>query len=598
MKEHAMTDETTTLPATAPAPAPAPLKRSHAWIWILGSVVLLLGVAVAVVLLFFRLPAYRMIAGDHKYTVAVEKENAKVALRTAGTSYAAAVMAARTTVSNGQDAAAPQPYRVRGSLAFGLDDGLLAGLGVVDGPDSATLAEAIRNLHLDFDSNASPEQGESRTDLTLGYGSSDLIQASLVALSDGRLMIDAPDLFSYLLVFSQADLSGASGTTPLPTGAITLPSSQLEAILGKLDVDGPALSKALAAYADLYAAALDQGFIAAGDATSVDVGDVTVPCTTMRIKLTGEQFASMMQAILAHASTDRVLYDETVGALHDAMQAVVDAAGTPDEVAALKEALDALPTFDAWTTALSDAAKNATVESLNVEIFTQWLSIASDGRVVSRTLSLIPATATVTGTQTLTFAQVPLKNGAVTHVAYTIEGAQVFDIVDRTTLGLENESTGKSIVNLDAVSYLAQTNLGQGTLTVDYDATAELATQKTDLELAFSLETDWLDPADTLTLTVHNEGVEVDGGTTTVVLEYDSSEGKASLDFTVNRLPAESFEVVRPTADNSIDLGNPSEEDSLALQMELQTNLPTVLERVQKAAPELYDWFLANFVAQ
>jgi len=592
-------DETTSAPIPAPAPVPAPRKRSRAWVWILGGAFAVVLVAAAVVLLFFRLPAYRLLVGDHKYVVAVEKENVKVALRTAGTSYAAAVKAAQKVVGVQADSG-PDAFRVQGSLAFGLDDGLLEGIGLANGPDSATLAEAIRNLHLDFVADTAPQGGSSRTDLTLGYGSADLLRAGFVALSDGRFLIDAPDLFSYLLVFTPAELTGAAGQTQRPTGTASLPASQLEAILTKLDVDGPALSKALAAYADLYATALDQGDIAATEATTVEVGDITVPCTTMRVRLTGEQFATMLQGVLAHASTDRVLYDQTIGALRTAMQAVVDGATTSgtDEVAALRQSLDEMPTYDEWTAALTKAADGVSAESLNLAVFTQSLSIGAEGRVVSRTLSFVPAKSQAGGTQTLTFAQAPVKSGTVTHVAYRIENALVFDSLSRTTLGKQSGTSGTLTVDLGAAGFLAGADLGSGIVTLDYTGSTDLAAHTTDLELNLSAESDWLEPAVTLTMTVHDEGAAVDSGTTTLVLEYDSPQGKASMDLTMTRRTAEPLEIVWPTAENSIDLGNLSEDDSLALQMELQTNLPAVLDRVQQAAPDFYDWFLTNFATR
>ena len=58
-------NEPKAFPETAPTAPALPRKRSRTWFWVLGGVLAALVVTVAVVLLFFRLPVYRLVFGDH-----------------------------------------------------------------------------------------------------------------------------------------------------------------------------------------------------------------------------------------------------------------------------------------------------------------------------------------------------------------------------------------------------------------------------------------------------------------------------------------------------------------------------------------------------
>ena len=606
-----MADETTTLPEAIPtptpatSPSPASRRRPRAWLRILGGALAVVLVAAAVVLAFFRLPAYRLLVGDHAFVVAVEKQNVKVALQTVGQSYAAAVKAAQDALAakDAGPSAAPKPFRVQGTATFGLDDALLSNLGAMDATGSAAVADAVRKLKLGFDSDTAPQGGASRTDLTIGLGSSELVKAGLVALSDGRIVVDAPALLSHLLVLTPSELTSLAGSSGLPTGAVSLPTAQFPSVLKDLTVDGPALSKSLAAYADLYAAALDQGTIDSLGAQDVTIGDVSVSCLAMRSTLTGEQFASMLRSILSHASTDQVLYDNTVGAVRTALHAVVAAAASGEDTTSLQNAYDALPTFAAWTSALADAAQGVTAGSVDLASFRQTLDIATDGRVISRTIEFVPASAQADGTTTVLFAQLPFKTGSgtATHVSLHIGGAQAFDLVSKATLGAKSEVSGT--VSLDLAALQASANAGStsvsatGVVTLAYDAATDLAAQKTDVTLTLSAKADWLPPADTLTLEVHNQGNAVDSGTTTVGLAFESAEGKASADLSMTRLPAQAFDGVQPTADNSIDLAALTSDDATVLQTDLATDAPKILALVQKEAPDFYAWIVSGLSA-
>ena len=593
--------------APDPAPAPAP-RRRRAWPWIVGGIAVVLLAALGVVLLFFRLPVYRMLVGDRAYVATIEKENVSTVLHTAAGSYVKAVNAARLALTlppTGGAAALAPDLHAKGRFTLSADAGLLASAGL-DGTGASVLSDALSRLSVAFESQ-SRDTGAARTDLSVVLGATTLLDGSVFRAADGPLYVSLPDGFAKYLRLDPAALASSFGGAAVPAGAASLPTADLSRVVKHLEVDADALAKALDAYAALYADALAKGEVTALGPTTLDVpagiasdATVPVPCDVFQVALTGAQVSEMLQAILMHGADDDVLYAQTVGAVSNALKAAADEVAAGGGDAATLLALRAkLPTVDAWSAALEEAAAKAASEA-DLPSMTQTLSVGRDGRVLRRALDVVPTSGAGAG---LVLESIPLPGGSGTWTRFQVlgNGGVIADFHDlHVSKGTASQDEGGLIAEL------AVTGSGTGAVQLAWSASNDTASRVTDLTVTVSAirpitEGELSIPSDvSVEFALHNEGLALDAGTTVLSLAAVLPAGRAKAELTLDRLAPSAFDVPAPEAGQVIDLStvdstDPSDPALAELQQGAAVLMQTLILGVQKEAPDAYAWLMGLF---